>query len=91
MRTIGNNLPPFLSFAHRCVSEFGPALQVPQYTPQSPPKIPIGECVPVYKYLMDEPDFPARADHTGEKAVRLLDVPPGEHLGAVFFISGSPR
>ena len=37
-RTIGNNLPPFLSCAHRCVSEFGPALQAPQYTLQSPPK-----------------------------------------------------
>ena len=37
-RTAGNNLPPFLSCAHRCVSEFGPALQVPQCTPQSPPK-----------------------------------------------------
>ena len=66
LRTIGNNLPPFLGCAHRCSCfygcffgdrgsrrkmlcfEFGPALQVPQCTPQSPPKS-LGACVPVYK------------------------------------------
>ena len=40
----GNNLPTFFWLCPPLCSEFGPALQVPQYTPQSPPKTPRCMC-----------------------------------------------
>ena len=51
---------PFWAVPARLWPEFGPALKVPQYTPQSPPK---GVCVPVYNKMEDERTFVA-ADGT---------------------------
>ena len=62
LRMTGNNLPPFWAVARPLCPEFGPALQVPQHTPQFPPKSP-SVCVPVYKLYTPRP--PERSGVSG--------------------------
>ena len=49
---IGNNLPPFIGCAHRCVLSLAPLCRYSNTHPDSLQN-PLGVCVPVYKYVYD--------------------------------------
>ena len=69
---VGNTLPPFLGMlCPPLCSEFGPALQVPQYTPQSLQN-PLGVCVLVIR------------NRSRAISDRSLNILPSGVMGVIF-------